>query len=114
MEIDEAGSHRHWLQAGHRRKHPDSWMSLRWKGNTCFSWRGWALEAGMVERADSELKKKWGPLAYIAGAMAQVKTQESFHADLRSGWGNHIRLMHPSVVVANAAPMSSVFAQGWR
>jgi diacylglycerol kinase family enzyme len=80
-------------------------------GKHMFLLSGVGIEAGMVERADREWKRKWGPLAYIVGAMAQLGNQEPFHAELEVDGEKHA-YDTASVVVANAAPISSVFAQG--
>lgn len=72
---------------------------------------GFGVEAGMVERADREFKRSWGPLAYIISAWLQVEKQRLFHVELTVDDERH-EFESGSVVIANAAPMASVFALG--
>ena len=72
---------------------------------------GIGIEAGMVERADRQLKNKLGPLAYVASAFIQLEKQKPFQVELEVDAVTH-RFESGSVVVANAAPLSSLFAQG--
>ncbi len=72
---------------------------------------GVGIERGMVERADRELKDKYGALAYIVGGWQQLREQESFAASINTAEGEY-RFQTRSLVIANAAPPSSIFAQG--
>jgi diacylglycerol kinase (ATP) len=81
------------------------------QGKKMFLLSGVGVEAGMVERADRDLKSKLGPMAYIASALVQLETQTPFKVELEVDGVRH-EFESGSVVVANAAPLSSVFAQG--
>ena len=72
---------------------------------------GIGVETGMVERAERELKDRFGVLAYLVGGWEQIKAQEEFDVELECDGQRH-QFRSGSVVVANAAPPSSVFAQG--
>lgn len=72
---------------------------------------GIGIERGMVERADRDLKDKYGALAYIVGGWRQLREQEPFEVLIEVDTGGH-RFQTRSLVVANAAPPSSIFAQG--
>ncbi|WP_169977613.1 YegS/Rv2252/BmrU family lipid kinase [Tautonia rosea] len=72
---------------------------------------GIGVESGMVERAERDLKARFGVLAYLVGGWEQIKAQEEFDVELECDGKRH-RFRSGSVVVANAAPPSSVFAQG--
>lgn len=73
---------------------------------------GIGIEAGMVEHADRESKSRFGVLAYLAGGWKQIRSQEEFEVTLEAADGGTERLRTASLVVANAAPPSSIFAQG--
>jgi YegS/Rv2252/BmrU family lipid kinase len=72
---------------------------------------GIGVESGMVERAERDLKARFGVLAYLVGGWEQIKAQEEFDVVLECDGKRH-QFRSGSVVVANAAPPSSVFAQG--
>ncbi len=72
---------------------------------------GIGMEAGMVERADRELKNRWGVLAYLIGGWQQLNNQSLFSAELEVDGSNHC-FNTGSLTIANAAPNTSVFAQG--
>lgn len=72
---------------------------------------GVGLEAGMVERAERELKSKLGVLAYLIGGWEQINTQDEFDVEIICDDQTQ-KLRTGSIVVANAAPSSSIFAQG--
>lgn len=72
---------------------------------------GVGLEAGMVQRADRSLKNKFGVLAYLVGGWEQIREQEEFDLTITCD-GHTQKLRTGSLVIANAAPPSSIFAQG--
>lgn len=72
---------------------------------------GIGIEAGMIEKAEREAKNQWGVLAYLIGGWQQVNEQEPFHVRLTVDEETH-EFEASCVTVANAAPPSSVFAQG--
>jgi len=79
--------------------------------NTMVLLAGVGMEAGMVERAERELKTRWGVLAYLIGGWQQLESQKLFQLKL-SVDGKSYEYETGSVTVANAAPNTSVFAQG--
>ncbi len=72
---------------------------------------GIGIETGMVQRAERELKSKFGVLAYLIGGWEQITEQEDFDVELTCDDRTQT-LRTASVVVANAAPPTSIFAQG--
>jgi diacylglycerol kinase (ATP) len=72
---------------------------------------GVGLEAGMVGRATRELKNQWGVLAYLIAGWEQLGQQELFNAELDID-GQVYTFPAFAVTVANAAPPTSVLAQG--
>jgi len=83
------------------------WGRWRWM----LQLAGVGVEAGMIERATGASKEQWGALAYLAGGLQQLGEQPAFSVELDVD-GRKQRLRALSVVVANAAPPTSLFAQG--
>ncbi|MFY8147960.1 MAG: YegS/Rv2252/BmrU family lipid kinase [Prochlorococcaceae cyanobacterium] len=73
---------------------------------------GVGFEAGMVDRATRELKNRLGPLAYVLAGAQQLVNQQPFQAHLEID-GQAITLQAAAITVANAAPGTSVLAQGF-
>ncbi|MEA5421746.1 diacylglycerol kinase family protein [Synechococcus sp. CCY9202] len=73
---------------------------------------GVGFEAGMVDRATRELKNRLGPLAYVLAGAQQLVNQQPFQAHLEID-GKAISLQASAITVANAAPGTSVLAQGF-
>lgn len=73
---------------------------------------GAGFEAGMVSNANRELKNRFGTLAYIFSAAQQFFTQEDFNAKIELD-GQVLEFRTGAVTVANAAPLTSVMAQGF-
>ena len=72
---------------------------------------GIGFEAETIERTAPEAKDRWGPLAYIMAGLQQFRDQELFDAELEvEGVVKHLKAA--AVTIANAAPPSSVMAQG--
>ncbi len=72
---------------------------------------GIGLEAETVERADREAKNRWGALAYILAGIEQLKEQELFATEIEVE-GKIKQFQAGAVTIANAAPPTSLMAQG--
>lgn len=73
---------------------------------------GLGFEAAMVENANRELKNQLGALAYILSGAQQLFSQELFKVEIEIE-GQTIEFDTAAVTVANAAPATSVTAQGF-
>ena len=73
---------------------------------------GLGFEAGMVDKASRELKNILGPMAYIFSGARQLVDQQPFHATMQID-GKEYRLDASAITMANAAPATSVMAQGF-
>ena len=73
---------------------------------------GLGFEAGMVNKASRELKNILGPMAYIFSGARQLVDQQQFKATLRIDREEY-HLEASAITVANAAPATSVMAQGF-
>jgi len=73
---------------------------------------GLGFEAGMVDKANRELKNVLGPMAYIFSGARQMVDQKPFEATL---WidGKEYKVDACAITIANAAPATSVTAQGF-
>ncbi|WP_309382116.1 diacylglycerol kinase family protein [Cerasicoccus frondis] len=78
---------------------------------TFFLLAGIGLEAGMVEKADRGAKDKSGVMAYLMGGLEHIAEQEAFDATVEIDGETHT-YQTGSIVIANAAPPTSVFAGG--
>ncbi len=72
---------------------------------------GIGLEAEVVERADRETKDRWGALAYLMAGWQQLDEQELFETEVEVD-GKIEHFQAGAITIANAAPMTSVLAQG--
>lgn len=72
---------------------------------------GIGFEAETVELADREAKKRFGIMAYILAGVQQLRNLQSFDVKIETE-DRIITTSASAVTVANAAPPSSVFAQG--
>jgi len=72
---------------------------------------GVGLEAGTVGKATRELKNQWGVLAYLIAGWEQLGEQALFNAELEMEGKVH-QFPAFAVTIANAAPPTSVLAQG--
>lgn len=72
---------------------------------------GIGFEAETVERADREAKNRFGLLAYILAGMQELRELESFDAEIETD-DKIITVSAAAITVANAAPPTSVLAQG--
>ena len=72
---------------------------------------GIGFEAETVERASREAKNRWGPLAYIIAGFQQLNQQQLFETEIEIK-GVIRTFQAAAVTIANAAPPSSIMAQG--
>ena len=72
---------------------------------------GIGLEAGTVGKATRELKNQWGVLAYLIAGWEQLGEQALFNAEIEIAGQIH-QFPAFAVTIANAAPPTSVLAQG--
>jgi YegS/Rv2252/BmrU family lipid kinase len=72
---------------------------------------GIGFEAETVERADRQAKKRFGMLAYIMAGLQQLRELDSFTAEIETE-DKVITMTASAVTVANAAPPTSILAQG--
>lgn len=72
---------------------------------------GIGLEAEAVDRADREAKDRWGILAYLMAGWQQLDEQPLFDTEIEID-GTVERFQAGAITIANAAPITSVLAQG--
>jgi YegS/Rv2252/BmrU family lipid kinase len=72
---------------------------------------GIGFEAETVERADREAKNRFGMMAYILAGIQQLGNLEIFDVEIETE-DKIIKTSAAAVTVANAAPKTSVLAQG--
>ena len=72
---------------------------------------GIGYEAETIEKADREAKNRWGSLAYIMAGWQQLDEQRLFEAEVEID-GEAKTVQAGAITVANAAPPTSVLAQG--
>lgn len=72
---------------------------------------GIGFEAEAVERADREAKNRFGLMAYILAGLQQLRALENFDVEIETE-DKIITLTAAAITVANAAPATSVLAQG--
>lgn len=72
---------------------------------------GIGFEAETVEKADRKAKKRFGILAYVMAGLQQLRELESFTAEIETA-DKIITVTASAITVANAAPPSSILAQG--
>lgn len=81
---------------------------------------GIGFEADYVERANRDMKNRLGALAYILAGVQQIGEAEAFEAHIEIDGTEHNpgvksqgTVTTAAITVANAAPMTSVLAQGF-
>ncbi|MGF1569855.1 MAG: methylglyoxal synthase [Nodosilinea sp.] len=81
---------------------------------------GIGFEADYVERANRELKNRFGVLAYILAGVQQIGEAENFEAAIELEGAEHSdggvlkgTITTQAITIANAAPPTSVLAQGF-
>jgi len=72
---------------------------------------GIGYEAGTIEKADREAKTRWGSLAYLMAGWQQLDEQQLFEAEIEIA-GKIRTFQAGAITIANAAPPTSVLAQG--
>jgi diacylglycerol kinase family enzyme len=72
---------------------------------------GIGYEAEMVERASRELKDQWGAMAYLMAGWQLLDEQGQFEAEIDAE-GEIRQFQASAITIANAAPPTSVLAQG--
>lgn len=72
---------------------------------------GIGYEATVIELADRELKNQWGPLAYLMSGWQSIDKQRQFEIKIESK-GKLYQLSAGAITIANAAPSTSILAQG--
>lgn len=72
---------------------------------------GIGFEAEAVERADREAKNRFGMLAYVLAGIQQLRNMEHFEVEIETE-DKIISVTASALTVANAAPATSVLAQG--
>ncbi|UBF29311.1 methylglyoxal synthase [Kovacikia minuta CCNUW1] len=72
---------------------------------------GVGYEAEMVERASRELKDQWGAMAYLMAGWQLLDEQGQFDAEIEAEGEVH-QFQANAITIANAAPPTSVLAQG--
>jgi YegS/Rv2252/BmrU family lipid kinase len=72
---------------------------------------GVGFEAEVVEKADRETKNRLGMMAYVLAGVQQLREFEKFEATIETP-EKVITVMAAAVTIANAAPSTSILAQG--
>jgi len=72
---------------------------------------GIGFEAETVKRADREAKNRFGIMAYVMAGLQELREMESFEAKIETE-DKIITVTAAAVTVANAAPPTSILAQG--
>ncbi|BAZ08453.1 methylglyoxal synthase [Calothrix sp. NIES-4071] len=72
---------------------------------------GIGYEANLVENASRELKDQWGTLAYLMTGWQILDERKHFDIEIEAN-GNIYQFTGGAVTIANAAPPTSVLAQG--
>lgn len=72
---------------------------------------GIGFEAETVKRADREAKNRFGILAYVMAGLQELRQMESFETEIETE-DKIITVTAVAVTVANAAPPTSILAQG--
>ncbi|MGB7272454.1 MAG: methylglyoxal synthase [Geitlerinemataceae cyanobacterium] len=73
---------------------------------------GIGLEAEAIDRANREAKDRWGVFAYISAGIQQLNEQQLFEIQIEIE--GQLQTFHAgAVTIANAAPSTSLMAQGW-
>jgi YegS/Rv2252/BmrU family lipid kinase len=72
---------------------------------------GIGFEAETVEKADRESKNRFGAIAYILAGLQQLRQLQPFEVEIETE-DKVIKTSAAAVTVANAAPPTSVLAQG--
>lgn len=85
--------------------------AARCNGRAMVLLAGVGFEAATVDRADRETKNRLGVLAYVLAGIQQWRDLKSFEVEIETE-DKVIKLTAAAVTVANAAPPTSILAQG--
>ncbi len=85
--------------------------AARCNGKPLILLAGVGFEAETVAQADREAKSRWGAFAYIAAGWQQLDQQELFEAEITID-DQTKTFQAGAITVANAAPLTSILAQG--
>ncbi|MEC4811725.1 MAG: YegS/Rv2252/BmrU family lipid kinase [Scytonema sp. PMC 1069.18] len=72
---------------------------------------GVGFEAEAVEQADRTTKNRFGVLAYILSGLQQLQNFKTFDAEIETE-DRIIKVLAAAITIANAAPPTSILAQG--
>ena len=72
---------------------------------------GVGYEANVIELADRDFKNRWGSLAYLMSGWKTIDEQQPFEIEIESS-KKHYEFSAGAITIANAAPSTSVLAQG--
>ncbi|MEO0935271.1 MAG: YegS/Rv2252/BmrU family lipid kinase, partial [Cyanobacteria bacterium J06641_2] len=72
---------------------------------------GIGFEAETIENSSREAKQRWGALAYLVSGIQQLRELELFEAEIETD-DKIIKVSAGALTVANAAPPTSILAQG--
>jgi len=86
--------------------------AARCNGQPMILLAGIGFEAETVEKASREFKDQWGALAYLMAGWNQLSEQELFSAQLTINGESYPMMEAGAITVANAAPPTSILAQG--
>ncbi|MBR8829264.1 MAG: methylglyoxal synthase [Gomphosphaeria aponina SAG 52.96 = DSM 107014] len=86
--------------------------AARCQGRPLILLAGIGYEAETIEKADRQAKNRWGQLAYIMAGVNQVTKQEPFETYIEID-GVESVFTAEAVTIANAAPTTSILAQGF-
>lgn len=86
--------------------------AARCNGKSFILLAGIGFEAEMVDRANRELKNRLGVLAYLLAGVQQFREQTAFNAVIELD-GELTEIQTSTITVANAAPATSLLAQGF-
>ncbi|MGA9378655.1 MAG: methylglyoxal synthase [Phormidium sp.] len=73
---------------------------------------GIGYEAATVERASRELKDRWGAMAYLMAGWQLLDESVLFDTEIEDQEGKTYTFQATAITIANAAPPTSVLAQG--
>lgn len=72
---------------------------------------GIGLEAETIEDTSREAKDQWGALAYLMSGLKKLQNLQKFEVEIETE-DKIIRTLAAAVTIANAAPVTSILAQG--
>ncbi|MEO1376727.1 MAG: YegS/Rv2252/BmrU family lipid kinase [Cyanobacteria bacterium J06635_10] len=83
----------------------------RCNGKLMTLFAGIGFEAETIDNTSQEAKKRWGALAYLVPVIQQLRKLELFEAEIETS-DKKISVSAGAITVANAAPPTSILAQG--